>query len=185
MAKKKSSSRLDLTSSHSLSQPSSAEVSSSREAGLKVVENEPSVNERNPKSKSPSKLLKTKSKSTLSLGTGRSDTETVPTCSLTSTTIPKPSHGILHSSWIANFFGLKKKKSKLTISDKNQSNPVDNCCNQHQHLCDTNCIPSLSGNRNSRLRDSISPELPEDVIKELKQTLTTNYQNNQEKSITG
>lgn len=203
MAKKKSSSRLDLTSATTAT---TINTRHNEESGSSATEiqginnvNEFVVNERqlqqqpvnttdsrNKKvTKSSTKVTSlSKSKSTLSLGPSSSTVTDVPT------TVSTTSHNTLLSpAWIANFFCLnKKKKSKLTIngdnskSDNNQTDG-EKCCKHKQspkHLCDANCTIQ---SRNSRLRDSISPEyLPEDVIKELKQTLTTNNYNNQGKT---
>lgn len=203
MAKKKSSSRLDLTSAtiatatintRQESTGSTAEDQGNNVNKLPVVVNEQqqqkSVVDTRKKSKSSSKVSSlSKSKSTSSLAPSRTDLIPSPT------TVSTTSHNLLSPAWIANFFCLnKKKKSKLTISggdksinSESQTNPDGKCCKHNQHLCDSNCIQSLStsNQRNSRLRDSISPELPEDVIKELKQTLTSNNYNNQGKSSAG
>lgn len=173
---KKSSSRLDLTSTSTNNSSSSSNLKGAGSTTKDLLQQQ-SSSSKNSSSKNLSKT-KCKSKSTLSLGPSK--VESVP--SSVSTTVSTTSgHNLLSPAWIANFFCLnKKKKSKISSSENIPTNSDTNCCNHSQHLCDSNCIQSLSNPRsNGRLRDSISPELPEDVIKELKQTLTTNYQNHQ------
>lgn len=182
---KKSSSRLDLTSTSTTNNNSSSS-SNLKGAGSTttsdpVLLQQQSSSSKNSSSKNSSSknLSKTKGKSKSTLSLGPSKAESVPS-SVSPTTVSTTSgHNLLSPAWIANFFCLnKKKKSKISSGENIPTNT--NCCNHPQHLCDSSCIRSLSNPRHSsRLRDSTSPELPEDVIKELKQTLTTNYQNNQ------